>query len=110
MPDSCDRLSLDVEMNPYPAAGIEVGLIQRFVPLGRRRVLEIGCGDGRLTMQLARLAASVVAIDPDREALGEAQAAAKQQGIRNVQFFYGAAEAVRRVGAPFDVAVFSWSL
>ncbi len=110
MPDSCDRLSLGVEMNPYPAAGIEVRLIQRFVPLGRRRVLEIGCGDGRLTMQLARLAASVVAIDPDREALGEAQAAAKRQGIRNVQFFYGAGETVRRVGAPFDVAVFSWSL
>jgi protein-L-isoaspartate O-methyltransferase len=99
-----------VEINPYPAPGIEVRLIQRFVPLGRRRVLEIGCGDGRLTMQLARVAASVVAIDPDREALADARAAAAQQGIRNVQFVHGSGETVRRVGAPFDVAVFSWSL
>ncbi len=97
-------------MDPYPAPGIEVRLIQRFVPLGRRRVLEIGCGDGRLTMQLARLAASVVAIDPDREALANARAAATQRGIRNVQFLYGSGETVRRVGAPFDVAVFSWAL
>src|SRR5258708_38674050 len=29
------------------------------------RVLEIGCGDGRLTLRLARLGASVEAIDPD---------------------------------------------
>jgi protein-L-isoaspartate O-methyltransferase len=99
-----------VEINPYPAPGIEVRLIQRFAPLGRRRVLEIGCGDGRLTMQLARVAASVVAIDPDGEALADARAAAAQHGIRNVQFVQGSGETVRRVGAPFDVAVFSWSL
>lgn len=97
-------------MDPYPAPGIEMRLIERFVPLSRRRVLEIGCGDGRLTTQLARRAGSVVAIDPDREALADAQAASTQQGIRNVQFFHGSGEGVRRMGAPFDVAVFSWSL
>ena len=99
-----------MEIAPFPAPGIELRLIERFVRLRRRRLLEIGCGDGRLTMQLARRAASVVALDPDREALADAQAAAIQQGIRNVQFFHGTGEAVRRIGAPFDVAVFSWSL
>jgi protein-L-isoaspartate O-methyltransferase len=59
---------------------------------------------------MAGLAASVVAIDPDREALADARAAATQQAIRNVQFLHGSGETVRRVGAPFDVAVFSWSL
>ncbi len=97
-------------MDPYPASGSELRLIERFVPLRGRRLLEIGCGDGRLTMQLARRAASVVAIDPDREALADAQAAATNEGIRNVQLFHGSGEAVRRIGAPFDVAVFSWSL
>ena len=99
-----------MEIDPYPAPGIELRLIERFVSVRGRRLLEIGCGDGRLTMQLARRAASVVAIDPDREALDDAQAACTQQGIRNVQFFHGSGEAVRRMGAPFDVAVFSWSL
>ena len=97
-------------MDPYPAPGIELRLIERFVRLRGRRLLEIGCGDGRLTMQLARRAASLVAIDPDREALADAQAAAPNEGIRNVQFVHGSGEAVRRIGAPFDVAVFSWSL
>jgi protein-L-isoaspartate O-methyltransferase len=97
-------------MDPYPTPGIEVRLIERLVPLHGRRLLEIGCGDGRLTMQLAARAASVVAVDPDREALTDAHATATQQGIHNVRFLLGTGETVRPVGAPFDVAVFSWSL
>jgi protein-L-isoaspartate O-methyltransferase len=52
----------------------------------------------------------VVAVDPDREALTDAHATATQQGIHNVRFLLGTGETVRPVGAPFDVAVFSWSL
>ena len=33
------------------------------------RVLEIGCGDGRLTKRYADVAASVIAVDPDTQAL-----------------------------------------
>jgi len=35
-----------------------------------RRVREIGCGDGRLTRRYAHEAASIVAIDPDPDAIG----------------------------------------
>ncbi len=106
-----DRLgSFDMELSAYPATGIELRLIERYAPLRGRRVLEIGCGDGRLTLQLARRAASVVAIDPDRAALHDAEAFAAAAGIRNVHFQLDAGETVRRPGAPFDVAVFSWSL
>lgn len=99
-----------MEIAPFPAPGIELRLIERFVRLRGRRLLEIGCGDGRLTMQLARRAAFVQAIDPDRVALADAQAAAATEGIRNARFVLGTGETVRPVGAPFDVAVFSWSL
>ena len=99
-----------MDVCPYPAGGIELRLIERFAPVNGRRVLEIGCGDGRLTLQLARRAASVVAIDPDREALADAEAATREYGIRNVQFYEGTGESVRWDGAPFDLAVFSWSL
>lgn len=36
------------------------------------RVLEIGCGDGRLTWQYAELAGQVIAIDPDEERIEQA--------------------------------------
>jgi predicted RNA methylase len=39
---------------------------------GGRRVLEIGCGDGRLTWRYADRAARVVAIDPDADEIAAA--------------------------------------
>ena len=60
----------------YPPAGVEVRLIQRFVKLEGRRILEIGCGDGRLTRHYAPLASTVVAIEPDPARIREARTAA----------------------------------
>jgi len=98
------------ELSAYPAAGIEVRQIQRYAALQGRRILEVGCGDGRLTLQLAKQAASVFALDPDRRAVADARKTAAAWGIRNVRFLVGFGEDVRPRGAPFDVAVFSWSL
>jgi predicted RNA methylase len=38
-----------------------------------RHVLELGCGDGRLTLGIAEEAASVLAFDPDAEAVQRAR-------------------------------------
>jgi len=98
-------------LSAYPPDGLELRLIERFTSLRRKHVLEIGCGDGRLTLQYAPFAASVLAIDPDRESIEEA---AWQQhvnrGIRNVDFRVGSIEQLSDRGAPFDAALFSWSL
>ncbi len=53
-------------LSDYPPPGMEVRLVQRYVSLKGCRVLEIGVGDGRLTRQVAPLASSVVAIEPDQ--------------------------------------------
>jgi 2-polyprenyl-3-methyl-5-hydroxy-6-metoxy-1,4-benzoquinol methylase len=98
------------EICPYPATGIELGQIERYASLAGRRVLEIGCGDGRLTLQLARRAAHVVAIDPDASQIAAARDAAIAKGVRNVEFLREAGEDMQPIGAPFDLAVFSWSL
>ncbi len=97
-------------ISAYPPEGIEVRLIERFVRLSGRRVLEVGCGDGRLTMQYAPKATTVVAIDPDPASIVEARRARTSEGIRNVSFHVGSAERLHARGALFDVALFSWSL
>lgn len=94
----------------YPAPGVEVALMQRFVDFTGRRVLEIGCGDGRLTRDYARVASSVVAVEPDATKVRLARRMAGSEGLSKVSFLIGAAERVRFGGGPFDIALFSWSL
>lgn len=59
-------------------------LTGRDVPLGA--VLDFGCGVGRLTLPLARLATSVVGCDVAPTMLTHARANAEGAGLRNVTF------------------------
>jgi len=97
-------------LSAYPPDGLEVRLIERFTSLRRKQVLEVGCGDGRLTLQYAPIAASVLAIDPDSASIAEARWQQARLGIRNVDFGIGSIEQLPDRGAPFDLALFSWSL
>lgn len=97
-------------LSAYPPPGFELRLIKRVVSLRRKRILEIGCGDGRLTFEYAPSASSVLAIDPDRPSIDEAVAERNARGIDNIDFRVGSIEGLPTNGAPFDVALFSWSL
>jgi protein-L-isoaspartate O-methyltransferase len=97
-------------LSDYPPPGMEIRLIERYVGLNSSRVLEIGAGDGRLTRQVAPLASSVVAIEPDPAKVALAKQLTASQGIGNITFHVGSAERLRKGGRPFDVALFSWSL
>ena len=98
------------QLSDYPPPGVEVRLIQRFVDLEGRRILELGCGDGRLTREFSPLASAVVAVEPDPAKIALARRTATSEGISNVSFRLGSAERLRIGGAPFDIALFSWSL
>jgi len=73
-----------------------------------KRVLEIGCGDGRLTWLYADRAARVVAIDPDEEEIARAQKD-RPHDLR-VEFRAVGIADYAAPDAVFDVAILSWSL
>lgn len=73
------------------------------------RVLEVGCGDGRLTWLYAPRAKSVLGIDPDEELIALARSTTPPELADRVRFEVGEAEDLSRT-AVFDVAFLSWSL
>ena len=72
-------------------------------------VLEVGCGDGRLTWLYAARAESVLGIDPEEEAIATARSATPPELAERVRFEVGAAEDLSKT-AVYDVAFLSWSL
>ncbi len=77
--------------------------------LAGKRVLEVGCGDGRVTWLYADQAAQVVAIDPDEESIVAAREATPERLKGRVAFAVGEVEQFA-AGEPFDLVILSWSL
>ena len=103
-------MAAPLDLSAYPPDGMEVRLIERFTTLRGKRILEVGCGDGRLTFQYAPTAKRVLAFDPDRPSIEDALDEQDWLNVRNVDFRVGSVEHLPARGAPFDVALFSWSL
>jgi ubiquinone/menaquinone biosynthesis C-methylase UbiE len=76
----------------------------------RKRVLDLGCGDGRLALGVAPYAKRVDGIDPDSEAIAAAKRNARKAGVRNVRFAAGAAQRLPYPDSTFDVVILSWTL
>src|SRR5262245_26714297 len=75
-----------------------------------KRVLDLGCGDGRLALGLASLAATVSGLDPDAEAIAAARSRARKAGVRNVRFDVGTALSMPYARGAFDRVILSWTL
>ena len=75
-----------------------------------QRVLEMGCGDGRLTPGIARDAASVVAFDPDADAVASAKRSLPAELAERVVFRVASGKEIELERHSFDIVVFSWSL
>ena len=74
------------------------------------RVLDVGCGDGRLTFGCAEHAASVYAFDSDEELIESARANTPRALRDRIRFEVAEAAEVELPGTEFDLALFSWSL
>ena len=91
--------------------GNETAALFHLVDLDGREVLEIGCGDGRLTWRYADRAAHVTAIEPFEDSIARAMERLSAEDLpidfRNVAFEDFATASEPDV---FDVTLLSWSL
>lgn len=73
-------------------------------------VADLGCGDGYLTIEAARWARRVVAIDRSPEMLVRGKALAKRRGVSNIVWKRGELEQLPLEDESIDVAVLSQAL
>jgi ubiquinone/menaquinone biosynthesis C-methylase UbiE len=81
----------------------------QFADIGRKRVLEIGCGEGRLTWRYAAKPAMTIGIDPDRDALRVATIDRPSDLKKRVHFSNTRAEWLPFPKETFDTAILAWS-
>jgi ubiquinone/menaquinone biosynthesis C-methylase UbiE len=84
---------------------VTISKILQFADLRDQEVLEIGCGDGRITSQLVGKAKRLVAIDPDAANIAEVKENMEGVGLR-----IGSGECLEFPNESFDVILFTLSL
>ena len=89
---------------------VEPATIRELVHLRGLRVLDAGCGDGRLSFACARQGASVLGIDDDEESIEKARAETPRELARRLRFEAADAAQIELPKAEFDLVLFSWSL
>ena len=90
--------------------GAHLAALRRIQDFTGARVIEVGCGDGRLTLGIAGRAAHVLAFDPDEAAVSRARAAVSDELRERVRYEVASATEIEVAAASFDIAVFSWAL
>lgn len=75
----------------------------------RKRVLEIGCGEGRLTWKYSRETRSTIAIDLDADALRVATLDRPSDLEGKVHFSLARSEQLPFSNKTFDLGVLAWS-
>ncbi len=96
-------LSKDTEQN-------EKKHIHKSTDFSGKRVLEIGCGEGRLTWQYASASSLSIGLDSDRNAVRVASIDRPTKLADKVHFSAAEAEYLPFRKETFDIAVLAWSL
>ena len=92
--------------------GNETRALFDMVSFSEQHVLEIGCGDGRLTWRYAEKAGRVTAIDPSAKQIALAEEQLPGHLQNRIEFHNSPFERFAATKAPstFDIVILSWSL
>ena len=93
-----------------PTALVELGHWGGPALVRAKRVLDLGCGDGRLALGVAPFAKQVTGLDPDAEVIADAALRARDAGLSNAHFQVGAGQSLPFPEGAFDVVILSWTL
>jgi ubiquinone/menaquinone biosynthesis C-methylase UbiE len=88
----------------------EAKILHTFADFANQRVLEVGCGEGRLTWKYAAAAKQVMAFDPDHDALRIARADCPADLQQHLHFAEASAKHIPFQKETFDIAILAWSL
>jgi ubiquinone/menaquinone biosynthesis C-methylase UbiE len=92
-------------------SGHEIQALLKAVEWKGKRVLEIGCGEGRLTLRLAAFRPRhIEALDPDKALVRLARMSLPSRYGKRIAYHVGHAEKLRNAKDPFDIVIFSWAL
>lgn len=91
-------------------AGLERKFLERHAPQPGGYILDIGCGDGRLTRFYARHATFVAGMDVQIEKLREAEHIRFEDVEARAGFMVAEGEAMPFPDRVFNLAILSWSL
>ena len=106
MPNSLLHAGVDIDPERH-----EIDLLLQLAPsLAGARVLEVGCGDGRLTWRYADRASLVLAIDADAARVTAARRERSAAAGGHVTFLATPIADLDARSGPFDVAIMAWSL
>jgi ubiquinone/menaquinone biosynthesis C-methylase UbiE len=88
----------------------ETKYLHAFADFTGRRVLEVGCGEGRMTWQYAKRPRMTIGIDPDRDALRVARVD-QPSGLQH-KLHFACSDSIHLPFSKetFDLAVLAWSL
>jgi ubiquinone/menaquinone biosynthesis C-methylase UbiE len=90
--------------------GLETAAFQELVDFCGKAVLEIGCGDGRLTRRYADAAGAVLALDPVESDIQLALARTPPMLLGKARFQVGDALTISLPDAGFDIALLARSI
>ena len=88
----------------------ETQALHVYTDFNGKRVLEIGCGDGRVTWRYADRAAYILAIDPKAEDIEIALQDCPAELRDTIEFRVARLEDLEIPAEKFDLALLSWSL
>lgn len=90
--------------------GAHLGALRQVADFRGSRVLELGCGEGRLTLGIAAEVDHVLAFDEDADAVEKARAALPAALADRVTYQAASAGELEVERHAFDIVLFSWSL